>query len=279
MQLDYPNWNFDEQTVISHERIRLFDKYAKLVIAPYAALRRLLPRSDLVFTPFPIDIDEIPEAPMPSNRVPVILHAPNHRYVKGTPELIAAVDALHASGIECDLRLVEGVAREQALRMYGEADIIADQFIIGAFGVFAVEAMAVGRPTLVYLDQELLGDPLFDFPLINAHPENLERVLAVLVQLPELRIRLGRASRAAVERYLSPKALAEVWDVICRHVWWNEPLQLDRTEHFSAARKPRAFTEDPCDAEFWPVDVSDLMPRIRELARPLSDSAARTPRT
>ena len=253
MQRDYPNWDFAEQTVISRERIRLFDKYAELLIAPYAALRRLLPRCDLVFTPFPIDIDEIPEAPLPSNRVPVILHAPNHRYVKGTPELIAAVDALNARGIECELRLIEGVAREQALRMYGEADIIADQFIIGAFGVFAVEAMAVGRPTLVYLDQELLGDPLFDFPLVNANPENLERVLAMLVQRPELRTRLGRASRASVERYLSPKALAEVWDAIIRHVWWGEPLQLERTEHFNAARKPRAFTEDPQDEDFWPA--------------------------
>lgn len=263
MQLDYPTWNFGEQTVRSKERIRLFSHYSDLVIAPYPAVRRLLPRCDLMFTPFSMDGNEVPQAPWPENRVPLILHAPNHRHVKGTAELIAAVDRLNACGIACELRLVEGVARSVALRMYGEADIIADQLIIGAFGVFAPEAMAVGRPVLTYLDQETLGDPLFDYPLVNTNPENVERVLAALVSVPELRVRLGQAGRASVERYLSPAALAEVWDRICRHVWWKEPLRLEETTHFSAERKPRAFTEDPADTEFWPVEVADLMPQIR----------------
>ena len=252
MQRDYPSWDFGEQTVVSRERLRLFSKYADLTIAPYHALRRMMPRCDLVFTPFSMSLRELAEAPPAANEVPVILHAPNHRHVKGTAELIAAVDELHARGIACQLRLIEGVPRSEALKMYGAADIIADQFIIGAFGVFAIEAMALGRPVLTYLDEEMLGDPVFNYPLVNAHPENLTGVLEVLVQSPELRERLGRLGREAVARYLSPAALAEVWKRIIAHVWEGTPLRLEETAHFSQDRKPRAFTENPQDDQFWP---------------------------
>lgn len=262
MQLDYPTWDFAEQTRRSRERIRLFTRYAHLVIAPYPAIRRLLPKADLTFTPFSMDGHEIPEAAQPGNQVPLILHAPNHRNVKGTAELVAAVERLKARGIACELRLVEGVPRDEALLLYGAADVIVDQLIIGAFGVFAPEAMAIGRPVVTYLDQEILGDPVFNFPLVNANPESIERVLSVLVQVPELRTRLGRASRDSVERYLSPEAMAQVWDRICRHVWKGEPLRLEGTVHFSAERKPRVFTEDPAEEAFWPIDASDLMPQI-----------------
>lgn len=261
MQLDYPAWSFAEQTIASRERLRLFDAYADLVIAPYHAIRRLMRRADLIFTPFSITGEE---SPLPSNPIPVILHAPNHRHVKGTGELIAAVERLNARGIRCELRLVEGVPRDEALKMYGQADIIADQLIIGAFGVFAPEGMAIGRPVLTYLDQDMLGDPVFNYPLVNAHIGNVEDVLAALVQVPELRVRLGRAGRESAQRYLSPAALADVWRVIIGHLWWGQPLELESTGHFSRARKPRAFSEDPADGSFWPVDVSDLMGEIRE---------------
>ena len=82
--------------------------------------------------------------------------------------------------------------------------------------------------------------------------------------MPELRARLGQAARASAERYLSPHALSEVWNVICQHVWWGEPMQLETTQHFNPTRTARAFTEDPARAEFWPVAVDDLMPEIEK---------------
>jgi hypothetical protein len=176
---------------------------------------------------------------------------------------------MEASGIPMELRLIEGVPRDEALKLYAEADIIADQFCMGAYGMFALEGLALGKPVLTYLDQESLGDPISSLPVVNTNPENLDRVLAVLLQVPELRFRLGRAGREAVERYQSIGALAEVWTQLYRHVWWGEPLQLQKTRHFSPERKSRSFTEDPGRSDFWPVPVDDLMPQIHSALRKL----------
>jgi glycosyltransferase involved in cell wall biosynthesis len=197
-----------------------------------------------------------------ANPRPVIIHAPNHRWVKGTDHLLAAIDRLRARGLDFELRLIERIPRHQALELYQSADIIADQFCIGGFGIFALEGLTLAKPVLTYLDQDYLGDPVFNHPIVNTNPENLERILAVLLQVPELRERLGVAGRESIEQYQSVAALAEIWNHIYRHVWWGEPLQLERTRLFSPDRKPRSFTEDPARSDFWPVPVDDLLPEI-----------------
>jgi len=180
-------------------------------------------------------------------------------------------------GIPMKLCLVEKVARSEALRLYAQADIIADQFCMGAYGMFALEGLALGKTVLTYLDQQTLGDPVFNLPIVNTNPDNLDRVLAVLLQVPELRLRLGRAGRAAVERYQSIGALAEVWTQLYQHVWLGKPLQLEKTRHFSPEREPRSFTENPASIDFWPVPVEDLMPQIRaaleKMQTPLNEQA------
>ena len=146
--------------------------------------------------------------------------------------------------------------------MYEDADVVADQFIMGAFGIFALEGMALGKPVLTYLDEEHLRRRIYSHPLVNTTPENLTEVLAVLHAVPELRARIGAASRASVVRYQSFDALAQVWTRVYRHIWWREPLDLESTPPFDPARSARSLTEDPGRAEFWPVPVDDLMPRI-----------------
>jgi hypothetical protein len=116
---------------------------------------------------------------------------------------------------------------------------------------------------LTYLDREHLSDPAFNLPIVNATPEHLDDVLAILVSTPELRQRLGTASREAVVRFQSIGALAEVWDRIYRFVWCGTPPDLGRTAHFNAERGTRSFVEDPAAEEFWPVPVRDLLHQIR----------------
>lgn len=259
---DYPSWNLIEQTGVSRMRVELFSRHAHFVIASDAILARFMPRRELTFKFFPIDTDALRPTERPTGTPVVVLHAPNHRRTKGTDFLMAAIEELQSRGVAVALQLVEGVPREQALKLYAEADIIADQFCMGGPGVFAMEAMALGKPTLTYLDEDHLRDPLFDFPLVNANAENLTDVLAALIAIPELRRRIGAASRGHVARFQSIAALADVWDRIFRHVWSGEPLRLEETAHFSPERQPRSMTEDPLRREFWPVAVDDLMPQI-----------------
>jgi hypothetical protein len=260
---DYPNWDLVAYGAVCRNRVGLFERYANFICVPDLEQAWFINRYDLCFKYFPVDCTSFVPVYRTENKVPVILHAPNHRLVKGTDYLSQALERLALKGFEFDLRLVERVPRTIAYKMYAEADIIADQFCIGAWGCFAQEGLALGKPTLVYLDRDHLSDRTCSLPLVNATPDNLEEVLAVLVCLPQLRERIGRASRSSVERYQSVRALAEVWGQIYEHVWFDRPLQLEKTRHFSPTRRARSLCEDPGQAEFWPVDVSDLLGDIR----------------
>ncbi len=264
LQRDYPAWRIREESGLLSRRVHAYAGQADLVVGGDSVTARFLPREDLRFKYFPIDTAAFTPRYQTHNRVPVIVHAPNHRHIKGTDYLLQALERLRAAGVPFELRLIEKVVPAEAVRQYVEADVIADQFFLGAYGVFALEGLALGKPVLTYLDQEHLGDPVFNLPIVNATPDNLERVLAVLLAIPELRERLGRAGRASVERYQSIAALAEVWRCLYHHVWWGEPLDLSGTTHFGPERKPRSFTEDPADPDFWPVPVDDLLPKIGE---------------
>jgi glycosyltransferase involved in cell wall biosynthesis len=276
-QQDYPDWDLSAQAVIARARLALFCRHARLVLPGDSVMRRFLPRSDVFFRYFPVDTAALEPAPGSQAGPPVIVHAPNHRRVKGTDLLLASLERLRAHGVPAELRLVERVPRDEALALYAQADIIADQFCMGSFGLFAAEGLALGKPVLCYLDQETLGDPVFHHPFVNTHADNLDAVLAVLLLVPALRARLGAASRASAERYQSIPALAEVWDRLYSHVWWGRPLRLHETRIFEPTRPARSFCEDPCRPEFWPVPVADLWPEIDAALRRIAREPAPTP--
>lgn len=261
---DYPKWDLKSDTPLIRERLRRYCHQAEFVVSGDAVTERFLPRADIRFKYFPIDTDAFTPSYTTRNAIPVIAHAPNHRRIKGTEYLLKAVSRLQEMGIEVELKLIEKVPPEEARAIYASADLIADQFCIGSFGMFAMEGLALGKPVLAYLDEEHLGDPVFNLPIVNTTPENLTCVLAVLLQLPILRERLGRAGRAAVQSYQSLSAQAEIWSRIYRHVWWNARLELDTTAVFGLDRQPRSFCENPANPDFWPVDVSDLQTGINE---------------
>jgi glycosyltransferase involved in cell wall biosynthesis len=262
-QLDYPDWDLAAQRAVVDARVALFDRFANFILAGDSLYESQLPRFDLTFHTVPVATEQLKPVDSSDRAVPVIIHAPNHRNTKGTPELLAALEILKQRGFVFELRLIEGVPRHEALQLYRDADIIADQFIGGAYGIFALEGMALGKPVLTYLDEEHLRRPVFNHPLVNTTLENMKQVLAVLLAVPELRRRLGAAGRASVVRYQSFDAIADVWMHIYEHVWWGKPLDLESTVPFDPRRITRSLTENPDDPAFWPVDVSDLMDGIR----------------
>src|SRR6185503_15659265 len=118
-------------------------RIADFVVSGDSGCSRFMIREDLRFKYFPIDTRTLvptQSEPDPA-RPPRIVHAPNHRNIKGTASLIAAVDALRLAGVDSELQLVERVARKEAQAIYASADIVADQFCIGSYGVFALEGL------------------------------------------------------------------------------------------------------------------------------------------
>ena len=167
-----------------------------------------LPRVDGIFR-FPYDSRARgPTTCSQSDRV-VVVHAPNHRHFKGTRFLIAAIDELRAEGIPLELDLVERVSNVDALRRYARADIAADQFLAGAYALFAIEAMALGKPVLCYLNDRFRPwHPGWDdSPIISTSPDTLVENLRRLAIDAELRESIGQAGPAYVERYHSLQAV------------------------------------------------------------------------
>jgi glycosyltransferase involved in cell wall biosynthesis len=143
------------------------------------------------------------------NGVVKVLHAPNHRGVKGSEFLFRAVEELIAEGLQIELILLEKVPNDRIRSVMQEVDVLADQFILPGYGLSAVEGMASGLPVLANLDDEVYMKLfrrysfLNECPILSTTPESLKCNLRSLVIDPKLRECLGRASRDYAEKYHS----------------------------------------------------------------------------
>jgi glycosyltransferase involved in cell wall biosynthesis len=166
------------------------------VIGSYDAIR-WVPEAEVI--PPGVDLARIEPVPPADRSRPLIVHAPSSRRRKGTEHVIAAVGALDA-----DLELVEGLHHDEALERYRAADIVVDQLNAGWYGLFAIEAMALGKPVVTFLNDEAVRRTEQAFgtrvPIVSATAETLREALRPLVADAARRRELGTASRAYVER-------------------------------------------------------------------------------
>jgi glycosyltransferase involved in cell wall biosynthesis len=106
------------------------------------------------------------------------------------------------------------------LRTIQAADIYLDQFVLGAHGAAALEAMALGTPVVGWIKPAVAREYPRDLPLVNATKENLTSVVADLLTDGERRARLGQESRAYVEAHHDAarlgRQLVSVYDGVIR---------------------------------------------------------------
>ncbi|HUH15269.1 MAG TPA: glycosyltransferase family 4 protein [Gaiellaceae bacterium] len=166
------------------------------VVGSYDATR-WVPEAEVI--PPGVDLARIEPAPPSDRERPLIVHAPSSRRRKGTEHVLAAVD-----GLDADLELVEGLHHDEALERYRAADIVVDQLNAGWYGLFAIEAMALGKPVVTFLRDEAIRRTEEAFgtrvPIVSATAETLREALRPLVADAARRREVGAASRAYVER-------------------------------------------------------------------------------
>jgi glycosyltransferase involved in cell wall biosynthesis len=175
-----------------------------------------------------IDLNRlIPNYPTPNNPNAIkICHATGHRHLKGTEYIISVCEELKQEGYDIELVLVEGLKNNVALEIYKQADIVVDQLLIGAYGMFAIEAMALGKPVLAHLNEDVIqmNVGMKECPIVNTSPDNLKENLRMLIENPELRAELGHRSRVYVEKYHSYEYIGGIFDKIYRKIWFGEEL-------------------------------------------------------
>jgi glycosyltransferase involved in cell wall biosynthesis len=183
------------------------------IVGSYDAVR-WAPDAEVI--PPAIDLRELGPAP-PSDRArPVVVHAPSSRRRKGTEHVVAA-----CAELSVDLQIVEGLDHREALELYRNADIVVDQLNAGWYGVFAIEAMALGKPVVTFLHDEAVRrtEEAFDIevPIVSVTAETLRDRLRPLVEDAVERRRVGAASRAYVERVHDADRVADrLLDVYAR---------------------------------------------------------------
>jgi glycosyltransferase involved in cell wall biosynthesis len=176
-----------------------------VVVGSYDAIR-WVPEAYVI--PPGIDLSAIEPSPPVAREHPVVLHAPSSRSRKGTDEVVAAAEQLGLN-----LELVEGVDHLTAFERYRAADLVVDQLNAGWYGMFAIEAMALGKPVIAFLHEEATRrtEEAFgiEVPIVHATKETLPDVLERLVSDPDELQRIGAASRAYVERVHDLSAVGE----------------------------------------------------------------------
>jgi glycosyltransferase involved in cell wall biosynthesis len=165
------------------------------IVGSYDAIR-WVPAAHVV--PPGLDLRQYEPRPPSDHPRPLVVHAPSNRAKKGTAQVIEA-----CAQLPVDLEIVEGLPHDRARERYAHADIVVDQLNAGWHGVFALEAMALGKPVVAHLKPDVVERSAEAFgvrvPIVTATAETLLDALAPLVEDASRRRELGLAGRAYVE--------------------------------------------------------------------------------
>ena len=177
-----------------------------------------------------------PDGKIPRSDKPLrVLHAPNHRELKGTSYIIQATEDLCLEGVLVELVLVEKMPNDQLRKLMMNIDVVADQLIIGWYAMFALEAMSLGKPVLcyvrkdleqLYIDAGIIG--VDEIPVIHCSPSTVKDVLRRLALNRNELQSIGQRGRVFVEKHHSLECIGKTFDRINRSIGVNPRLEHDK---------------------------------------------------
>jgi glycosyltransferase involved in cell wall biosynthesis len=175
------------------------------IVGSYDAAR-WIPEAEVV--PPGIDLSAI-EPLQPRADGPVrVAHAALSRRRKGTELVVAACEEL---GLELDV--IENLRHDEVGPRLARADVVVDQLNSGWYGLFAIEAMAYGKPVVGYIHDQAATRTAaafgVDVPIVRTTKETLGTDLRALAGSDEERRSRGAAGRAYVERVHDADKMAD----------------------------------------------------------------------
>jgi glycosyltransferase involved in cell wall biosynthesis len=229
---DYPMQNRQHRRVAAN--IERWTLNADWVISGCEWVYYMAHWDTLQLAHFSIDMAEwCPQANVTSNtsepnRPFRIFHAPNHKTIKGTQELIRAVETLQAEGLSIELVLLRGVPNSVIRDSLANVDLVADQFIIGWYALFAIEAMALEKPVMCYLRPDLIE--LYtkagliapdEIPLINTDVLEITERLRWAYHNRDALSDLGKRGRGYVQKHHAVESIGRDFAaILCQlNVW------------------------------------------------------------
>jgi glycosyltransferase involved in cell wall biosynthesis len=160
-------------------------------------LQQFCPEAKLI--PRALDLTEWNYVGIEKNDTPLVVHAPSNEAYKGTEFVLKAIEELQSESVNFDFKLITNMSHNEAKSWYEKADIVVDQLLIGSTGVLTLEAMALGKPVVLYLREELFSNFYDEIPVANANPDTITSVLRKLIGDYEWRMHLSKVGRKAIE--------------------------------------------------------------------------------
>ncbi|MDQ0227978.1 glycosyltransferase [Metabacillus niabensis] len=149
--------------------------------------------------PSMIDTEQYkPKIDQVKNSRPVIAHAPTSPYIKGTKHILKAIETLKEQ-YEFEFILVQGKSHKEAMEIYQKADLIIDQLHIGSYGLFAVEAMALGKPVICWISDFMKEKYPKELPIIIANPDTIKECIEYSLKNLDMLSEIGKKGRKYVE--------------------------------------------------------------------------------
>lgn len=198
-------------------RMLKLGKYAKAFIIHDD---ELLPHFVSEYKPYIVPLRIDPERlttkyPDPGKKSVTIVHAPSNRGFKGTSYVHEAIEKLKEK-YDIEYILVEEMTQDEAFKEYLKADIIVDQIIGGTYGVFAIEAMGMGKPVITYITDKMRKTFPDELPIVSASPLTIESEIEKLILDGQRRHNLGVKGRKYIETYhdcrKNAKILARIYE-------------------------------------------------------------------
>jgi hypothetical protein len=184
--------------VARHVRIAIIGPAMRGFIDPYFS------RIEEVFPAVNVEAIQ-PVYPDPMS-TPVLVHIPSARSYKGTDRILRVIGELKR---ECsfEFRMFENLSQAQVLLECSKCDLVIDQILLESQGVFALEAMALGKPVIAR--NPTVNETFPGMPLVHADGNSLADVLRRLISDGELRRSIGIAGRQYVEKHHSRQIVAK----------------------------------------------------------------------
>jgi glycosyltransferase involved in cell wall biosynthesis len=138
-----------------------------------------------------------------------IAHAPSSPRLKGTHYIREAVAELAAEGQLIELVELTGMAHVNVLKALAVSDIVVDQLLIGSYGVVTIEALALGKPTICYIRDDLRLHYSEELPVLAASVATIKDTIIDLIERREEWPAIGATSISYAWRVHDETAVAK----------------------------------------------------------------------
>jgi hypothetical protein len=155
--------------------------------------------------PNPLDINEIESIPRNEQDDRIVARVAHYPYYKNYPsnEYYSKVLAKLPSEKKCDIVKLLHIPHIQTLENVATCDIVIGRILpnINWFGKFKLEAMALGKPVIEYVSDELYEK--YKAPIYRTSKDTSEQDLESLLEYNTERERLAKEGPDYIEKYHS----------------------------------------------------------------------------